>query len=152
MAAPAVSQTIMAAHLTAICGFGKSPIFRVSGFAQKREPYGMARPAFSDEDTAIARRLRVLAEALGLSLTDLAREINVHPNTFEGYVADSEGRKPRQFDIHHAASLYYKYRVTTDWIIIGDPRGNPVELQRRIDQVEARGGPRRNRRRSPEAA
>jgi transcriptional regulator with XRE-family HTH domain len=145
MAAPAVSQIIMAAHLTAICGFGKRPISRVCSFSQPREPYSMARPTFSDEDTAIARRLRVLAEALGFSLSELAREINVHPNTFEGYVADSETRKPRQFDIHHAASLFYKFGVDPGWIILGKPDGNKVDLQRRIDQIEARGGPRRNR-------
>jgi transcriptional regulator with XRE-family HTH domain len=105
----------------------------------------MARPPLSDDDREIARRLRVLAEALNLSLSDLAAAINVDDSTFEGYVADSETRKPRRFNVHLAASLFYRFGVDPAWIIIGKPSGNPVDLQRKIDKIERGGGPRRNR-------
>ena len=72
---------------------------------------------------AIAHRLRVTREALGLTQTELCRRTGIATNTYNQWEM-GRGRP----DLDQAMKLCNAFRYTLDWIYRGDSAGLPGNL------------------------
>ena len=81
----------------------------------------------SDDIAAIARRLTITREALGLSAAELCRQINCKPNRWSQYEAGE-----RKITIEIANRLCDLYAVTLDWIYRGNAAMLPAALHAKM--------------------
>ena len=82
--------------------------------------------------TAIANRLTLLREALELSQAELCRAIDVQPNRWNQYETGE-----RRITVAVATKLVDRYRVTLDYIYLGDPAGLPKRIVDRLETEAA---------------
>lgn len=76
---------------------------------------------------AIARRLELTREALGLRPAQFADGAGVGRNTYSQW---AKGRGRPQID--EAIKLCETYGITLDWIYLGDPTGLPFRIARAL--------------------
>lgn len=72
---------------------------------------------------AIAHRLRMTREALGLNQTELCERAGVKRNTYNQW---EQGKGRPQID--EAQKLCDAFNITLDWIYRGDPSGLPHKV------------------------
>lgn len=74
----------------------------------------------ADTRDDIVRRLRILPEALGKKVGEIAAAAGVSPNQWSNYIADPDVRKDI-IPYTAAAELRATFNLTLDWIYCGDP-------------------------------
>ena len=79
---------------------------------------------------AIADRLKLTREGIGISAAELCRQIGCKPNRWSQY--ESADRK---ITVEVADRLCDEYGLTLDWIYRGNPAGLPHGLRMKIRQV-----------------
>jgi transcriptional regulator with XRE-family HTH domain len=83
----------------------------------------MAKGVGEKSIAAIGRRLRLTREAMGLSQSEFAQRAGLSKNSYNQY----EKGKQRP-SLESAISLAETYRITLDWIYLGDNSGLKWEL------------------------
>lgn len=76
---------------------------------------------------ACGMRLRAARRALGYSVEDIARLAAANPATFYSWEA---GNAPVPAEL--VLRLWRQFRITADWILLGEAEGLPHGLARRI--------------------
>jgi transcriptional regulator with XRE-family HTH domain len=81
---------------------------------------------------AIGARLKQVRHALNLTQEEIAKSIGSPQGTWGQYEAGM--RRP---SIAVASRLYDRYRISLDFIYLGDPRGLPFDLDQKITWPKA---------------
>lgn len=85
---------------------------------KKRDPDWLA---------ALASRIFLSREALGIKPVDLAKELGISPARWSHY---ETGKRP--LDIEIAVKFCTRYGLTLDWLYRGMPQGLPHDIANRI--------------------
>lgn len=80
----------------------------------------------------IAKRLRAVRMALGLSQAEISRRIGAQPTQWGNW----EKARAR-IRVDEAMALKKRFGIPTDWIYLGDDRSMPYDLMRAIEAQEA---------------
>ena len=83
---------------------------------------------------AIGERLRLTRMALGLSQAEFCRGAELETNTYNQY---EKGRNQIRLDM--AIRLVRAYRITLDWIYLGDPSNIPSGIHDKIRALRKSG-------------
>jgi transcriptional regulator with XRE-family HTH domain len=86
---------------------------------------GMPRKPKPPSDQPVARRLREVRDALGLSQEEFARGAGIEPNTYNPW---ETGERP--LPLRGAMLLANRYGLSLDWLYLGDPTRKPEWLVR----------------------
>lgn len=79
---------------------------------------------------ALAKRLRMTREALGLSAADLCKLIDCAPNRWSQY---ESGKRPITVPV--AIAMCDEFGLSLDWIYRADPAKIPHELRLKMRQA-----------------
>lgn len=90
----------------------------------------MARKSDGKKVTAVAERLVLTRQALGLSQLEFARSAHLAPNTYNQY--ETGRNRP---NLESAIALCDAYSLTLDWIYRGDASGLPYRLAEAIKSL-----------------
>ncbi|BBK37720.1 hypothetical protein STAQ_27980 [Allostella sp. ATCC 35155] len=97
---------------------------RLCGSLRIRMPVATSETPTSNRSAShIAGRLRALRLSLGLSQAELCRRAGLAPNTWNQWEKASS-----QPDLQYGIRLVDAFRVTLDWIYLGDASGLPHAL------------------------
>lgn len=87
----------------------------------------MTRPSDGRSKTAIGRRLELTRRAVGLSQSEFAQRADLAKNAYNQY--ETGTNRPQ---LEAAIKLVDAYRLTLDWIYLGDPSGLRFDLAEAI--------------------
>lgn len=93
----------------------------------------MSGPESTEE---IGKRLRWTRKALDFKQVEICRDLG-DESLAQAWNNWEKGRD--RISVENATMLVHKYRITLDWIYLGDDSGIPAKLARRISEIRAAG-------------
>lgn len=92
----------------------------------------MTRPSDGRSKHAIGRRLELTRRAIGLSQSEFAQRADLAKNSYNQY--ETGTNRPQ---LEAAIKLVDAYRLTLDWIYLGDPSGLRFDLAEAIKALRS---------------
>lgn len=91
------------------------------------------RSPHDPDPSAVAERLKLTREALGMHQNDFAEGAGIEPNTYNQYE-----RGKRLLAIGAGVALCLRYQLTLDWLYLGDHGNLPYKLGQMVTVLRDR--------------